>query len=265
MSNMRFSSLGSGSSGNCLFVETKHTRFLIDAGFSGKQIEMQLRAIDVDPKTIDYILVTHEHQDHIKGVGIFARRYRIPVVANYGTWKAMETCVGNLPEDLKLVFDSDKPFSIQDADIIAPRTSHDSAESCAYIIQSENKKISVVTDTGIISENLQRHLKGSDVLFIEANHDVEMLEKGPYPMHLVKRIRSAHGHLSNEECARTLLDVMKGNGETILLGHLSHENNIPLLAMDTITNILQDSGVRVQKDIRMSTAKRNEHSGVVIL
>lgn len=246
-------------------METENTRFLVDAGFSGKQIEQQLRLIDVDPKTIDYILVTHEHLDHIKGVGIFARRYRVPVVANYPTWKAMEPCVGNLPAELKLVFETDRPFTIQDTEILAPHTSHDSAESCGFIFQNGNKKLSIVTDTGTISKELQEKMKGSNLYFIESNHDVNMLENGPYPLRLVNRIKSERGHLSNEDCAKTLLELLKCNGETVLLGHLSHENNVPLLAMDTVTGILTKAGVRVQKDIQMRTAKRHEHSGVVIL
>ncbi len=262
---LNFCSLASGSSGNCLFVETDRTRVLVDAGYSGKQIEQLLKTIDVEASSINYIFVTHEHLDHVKGVGVLARRYRIPVVANYPTWEGMKKCIGPLPADLQLVFDTGSDFTLRDIDIHALRIFHDSKDPTGFVFHYGEKKLSIVTDTGYVSEEMKEKIKHSDLLFLEANHDPVMLEKGPYPFHLKQRILGAKGHLSNEDAGFVLPEVLKGKGETVFLGHLSHENNVPLLAMDTVSGILRDHGMDPEKDIKMSPAKRYAHSGLVRL
>lgn len=262
---MRFCSLASGSSGNCLYVETDRTRVLVDAGFSGKQIEQMLGKIGVDPKTLNYIFVTHEHLDHVKGVGVMARRYRIPVVANYGTWQGMKRCIGALPRDLMMVFESGTDFSVRDLDVHALPIFHDARDAVGYIFYHKEKKLSIVTDTGYVSEDMTEKIRHSDLLFLESNHDPVMLENGPYPLHLKQRIRSTKGHLSNEDSGHVLAKALKGQKETVLLGHLSHENNVPLLAMDTVTRILSDYGMNSEKDIRLSPAGRFQSSGILTL
>ena len=262
---LNFCSLASGSSGNCLFVETERTRILIDAGYSGKQIEQLLHSIHVDPKTIDYIFVTHEHLDHVKGVGVLSRRYRIPVVANFPTWQGMTKCIGKLPEDLQLVFETGTDFTLRDLDVHALKIFHDSRDPTGFVIYHGGKKLSIVTDTGYVSEEMKEKIRHSDLLFLEANHDIVMLEKGPYPLHLKQRIRSTRGHLSNEDTGNALPEILKGHGEVVLLGHLSHENNVPLLAMDTVSGILREHGLEAGRDIRMSPANRFQHSGLVKL
>lgn len=262
---LNFCSLASGSAGNCLFVETERTRILVDAGYSGKQIEHLLRTIHVDASTLDYIFVTHEHIDHVKGVGVLARRYRIPVVANYPTWEGMKKGIGPLPSDLQLVFETGTDFTLRDLDVHALKIFHDSREPTGFVIHHGGKKLSIVTDTGYVSEEMKEKIKGSDLLFLEANHDIVMLEKGPYPLHLKQRIRGTKGHLSNDDAGHTLPAVLKGEGETVFLGHLSQENNVPLLAMDTVSRIITEYGLDPQKDIRLSPAARYEPSELVRL
>ncbi len=262
---LNFCSLASGSSGNCLFLETDKTRILIDAGYSGKQIERLLESIGVEASTLDYIFVTHEHLDHVKGVGVLSRRYRIPVVANFPTWEGMKKNVGPLPADLQMVFETGTDFSIRDLDIHALKIFHDSREASGFVFYYRNKKVSIVTDTGYVSEEMKERIKHSDLLFLEANHDPVMLEKGPYPLHLKQRIRGTKGHLSNEDAGHTLPFVLKGKGETVFLGHLSHENNVPLLAIDTVSGILTDYGLDPKKDIILAPAQRYQSSGIVKL
>ena len=260
---MRFCSLASGSSGNCLYVETEHTRVLVDAGFSGKQIEQMLRKVGVDPKTLDYIFVTHEHLDHAKGVGVLARRYRIPVAANFRTWEGMRKCVGTLPKELMLVFETGTDFSVRDLDVHALSIFHDAKDPVGFVFFHQGKKLSILTDTGFVSETMTEKIKHSDLLFLESNHDTVMLEEGPYPLHLKQRIRSTRGHLSNEDSAHVLDTALKGRGETVFLGHLSHENNVPLLAMDTVSGILTDYGLNPKTDIVLRPAARFEPSGLI--
>lgn len=260
---IRFCPLASGSSGNCLYLETDHTKALIDAGFSGRQIESLLWEIGVDPGSLDYIFVTHEHLDHIKGVGVLARRYRIPIAANFATWNAMHKTVGKLPHDLMMVFDTGSDFTVRDLDVHPFAISHDAADPVGYVFYHKEKKISVLTDTGVVTEPMIERIRHSDILFVEANHDPDMLERGSYPLHLKSRIRSARGHLSNEECGTALPKILKANGEIVFLGHLSQENNVPLLAMDTVTSVLDAYGLRAQKDIRLLPAKRYGHSDII--
>ena len=146
--NIKFCSLSSGSSGNCQYIETKGSRILVDAGFSGKKIESLLSSIEVDPTSIDAILVTHEHIDHIQGVGVLSRRYDIPIYANAKTWEGMSPIIKKVKSHNIKVFDSNKDFQLNDLDIYPFIVSHDSLEPVGYIMNHNNKKISIITDTG---------------------------------------------------------------------------------------------------------------------
>lgn len=263
--SLRFSSLSSGSSGNCIYIESDRSKILIDAGFSGKQVEKLLQSIHVDPTELDAILVTHEHSDHIKGVGVLSRRYRIPVIANEGTWCAMSKKIGKIDEENILIFKNDLFFGLRDLDILPISTSHDSMEACGYIIQKNNKKISLVTDTGLYNLEMMDAMRDSDLFFVEANHDIHMLKNGFYPYHLKQRILSTKGHLSNEDAGRLLGDVIQGNGEKVFLAHLSQENNTPSLAYHTVNNYLLSLGLDTERDIQMTVANRSTPSGIVVL
>lgn len=239
----RFCSLSSGSSGNCQFIEAGNTRILVDSGFSGKKIESLLDSIDVEPNTIDYILLTHEHTDHIKGAGVMSRRYDIPLVANRGTWEGMEKTVGAISEKNRKLITTNIDFELRDMGIKAFSIYHDAKEPVGYNIFYKNKKISIMTDTGRVNMDIEDSLKDSDLYLLESNHDVEMLMNGRYPYYLKERIRSELGHLSNEDAGNILKKVLKGNEEKILLGHLSQDNNNPHLAHLTISQDLKDSGL----------------------
>lgn len=262
---MKFCSLSSGSSGNCIYVETQRSKFLIDAGFSGKQVEKLLTSIGVEAKDLDFLMVTHEHGDHIKGVGVLSRRYDLPIYANYGTWMAMGNKLGKIKEQNIQVFRSDHPLEVRDVDILPISIYHDSAEAVGYVIESQGSKISVLTDTGFVSEQMMEHLRGSDVYLLEANHDLKMLEEGPYPPELKKRIRSLTGHLSNLDCGRVLGDLVRGEGEHVLLAHLSEENNLPGLAHQTVCDYLTGLGLDTSKDILLEVAGRYLPGEIIIL
>ncbi len=242
---IRFCSLSSGSSGNCQFLETKDSRILIDSGFSGVHIERLLASIDVEASTIDGIFITHEHTDHMKSAGVLSRRYNIPIFANKGTWQGMEEKkIGKIKDENIKVFTTNKDFSFRDLGIKPFKIYHDAREPVGYSIYIRDKKLSFLTDTGMIDEDIKWNIKESDLLLIESNHDKKMLANGPYPYFLKERVRSNRGHLSNCDAGKILKDVLKGEREHILLGHLSRDNNIPGLAHNTVKSILEESGLR---------------------
>lgn len=259
---LKFCSLSSGSSGNCQYIETEKSKILIDGGFSGKQIEKLLGDIDVSPRDIDGIFVSHEHSDHIKGVGVLSRRYDIPIFANGGTWKGMEDKIGKLSEDNIRLIDTGENFEFRDLDILPIKVFHDSLEPVGYVINSRNKKISVVTDTGYIGEEMIYNMKGSNLILLESNHDVELLKLGSYPYYLKERVLSMRGHLSNEDAGRALSKLLKGEDEIVLLGHLSLENNMPLLAYETVKEKLESSGLNVLKNLRLDLTYRDRVTNI---
>ncbi len=260
--SVRFCSLASGSSGNCQYIETEKVRLLVDAGLSGKKIQESLISIEVDPSTINGILVTHEHKDHIHGIGILSRRFNIPIYANEKTWSSMKSEIGEVKEENIIIFDSDRIFQIHDLNIHPFKVSHDAVEPVGYSFYYEKIKISLVTDTGYVSEEVKENIKNSHLLLIESNHDVEMLKVGKYPWFLKKRILGEHGHLSNEDAGILLTEVLSGKNECILLGHLSKENNFPELAYQTVANILTEKGINVTKDISLEITSRDRPSKV---
>lgn len=259
---IRFCSLASGSSGNCQYIETDKVKLLVDAGLSGKKIQESLISIEVDPSTINGILVTHEHKDHIHGIGILSRRFNIPIYANEKTWISMESQIGEVKEENKITFNTDKTFEINDLNIHPFMISHDAIEPVGYSFYYKDIKISLVTDTGCVSEEVKENIKNSHLLLIESNHDVEMLKVGKYPWYLKRRILGEHGHLSNDDAGKLLAEVLCGKNECILLGHLSKENNFPELAYQTVANILTEKGINVTKDISLDFTYRDRPSKV---
>lgn len=251
---MKFCSLASGSSGNCQYIETKEKKILIDGGLSGKAIENNLRAIGVDPATLDAIFVTHEHNDHVKGVGILARRYHLEVFANENTWLAMEKTVKHIDEKKRAVFESRKPFFYGDLSVYPMPLFHDAAEGCGFVVSEGNKKISHLTDTGWVNTDMLEKMRGSDLYYLESNHDTEMLRNGPYPRVLKERIASTRGHLSNDHCAELLSGLLEKKGEHVVLAHLSGENNLPLLAARSAREALAENSVYEGVDFMLQVA-----------
>ena len=262
---MKFSAIASGSSGNCQYIETNEKRILIDAGLSGKAIERNLKIIGVEPSTLDGIFVTHEHNDHVKGVGILARRYGLEVFANENTWMAMERTVKRIDDHKRHVFNSAEPFRFGDLTVYPMPLFHDAAEGCGYVFSSGGRKISILTDTGWVNTNMLEHMAGSDIYYLESNHDLEMLQNGPYPRILKDRIASTRGHLSNEHCAELLTSLLEKKQEHVVLAHLSRENNIPLLAARTTRDTLADHSIHEGVDFMLEVAKPDDPTKLIEL
>lgn len=251
---MRFSVLASGSTGNALYLETDEVRLLVDAGVSGRQLEQLLAAYHVSPGQLDAIVVSHEHIDHVKGIGVLARRYRLPIYANAATWQAMPSQVGEIPEELRRFFDTGKTFCIGDVEIESFSTSHDAADPVGFCFYHGPAKLGLATDLGYMSHKVMDKLRDAHVLILESNHDVEMLRMSRYPWDVKRRILSDIGHLSNE-AAGDALAAMLNRGASIrhvFLAHLSQENNMLELAHMTVEQILRQADVDVGKDIRLA-------------
>lgn len=241
--SFKFCSLVSGSSGNCQYIKSKNTSILIDAGLSGKKIQQLLSLIAADPFSIEGILVTHEHIDHIKGVGILSRRFDIPIYANENTWNAMKDCIGSVNDKNIKVIKSESAFSIKDIDIKPFDIFHDAKDPLGYSLHSLGKKISVLTDTGMVDEKIEENLKQSDFLMVESNHDPNMLKIGSYPQFLKQRVLGKFGHLSNEDAGNAIRNLDLNENAKVVLGHLSKENNFPELAYQTVYNVLAKAGM----------------------
>lgn len=253
---MKICSLSSGSKGNAIFVESEKSKFLIDCGHSGKNIELLLNSIGENAKDINGIFVTHEHMDHIKGVGILSRRYDIPILANEKTWIAMRNCIGNISPKNIMVFKSNTFFSFRDVDVHAISTFHDAVDPVSFIFYQKNQKITIMTDTGIVTDQMKAAIKGSNVYLLEANHDLQMLKTGPYPYYLKQRILSDFGHLSNDSSKHVLEDVLSGVNETVILGHLSDENNLEDLAFEEVHSHLSSLGLIMNRDVKLRIAPK---------
>jgi len=225
---MQFSVLGSGSRGNCVFVESGKTAILIDGGFSGKEIGARLAVLGRDIDCLNGIFVTHEHHDHINGVGVMSRRCSIPVLANEGTFRGGEKRLKKLFK--RKEFNTGDTLSFQDLNVRSFAVSHDTNDPVGYIISDERRSLGYCTDTGIVSTLVGRRLKGLDSLILEFNHDPELLRNGPYPPSLQQRVRSNQGHLANEDSAKLLEKIVHENLQHVILAHLSETNNLPEIA-----------------------------------
>ena len=264
---MDFCSIASGSSGNCIFAGTSDTGILIDAGISGKRVEQGLNGIGRTGKELNGILVTHEHSDHIKGLGVLARKHHVPIYATPGTIREIKKSgLGKIDEELYQEIHTDEAFSIGDLTIQAFDISHDAAEPVAYRITDGKKTVGVATDLGVYTEYTIEHLKGLDAVLLEANHDVNMLQVGSYPYYLKQRILGDKGHLSNELSGRLLCDILHDNLKHIVLGHLSKENNYAKLAYETVKLevTLSDNDYRGE-DLDMFVAGRDTVSDIIMV
>jgi len=245
--SIRFSVLASGSTGNAFYVETDRNSLLVDAGLSGKQMEQLFKQIDREMKQLSGILVTHEHSDHIKGLGVIARKYKLPIYANEKTWRAMEGLIGDIPTEQKFIFQMGTVKSFGDIEVESFGVSHDAAEPMFYVFHYEGKKLVLITDTGYVSDRMKGIIKNADVFVFESNHDVEMLRMGHYPWNIKRRILSDVGHVSNEDAAIALADVIGDKTKRVYLAHLSQDNNMKDLARMSVTQILERKGFTVGK------------------
>ena len=257
-----FCSLYSGSSGNCLLVETSNTKILIDAGESAKKITSALSLANIEPNQIDAILVTHEHSDHVKGLGTFSKKYDIPVYANSKTWDAMPEQSFKIAEKNIQKFTIEENFEIGDLKIHPFKIPHDAANPCGFNLIYENNKISIATDIGHMTSNIVHKLEDSLFVLLEANYDPEILKCSPYPYLLKKRIAGPNGHLPNSEAGKTISHLMNCGLKEVMLGHLSKENNFPELAYKTVVEELIENK-RDSSKIKIDVANRYEPSNLI--
>jgi phosphoribosyl 1,2-cyclic phosphodiesterase len=231
---MRICVLGSGSRGNCTLVEAGSTVLLIDNGFSGAEISRRLHAIGREPSLLTAVLVTHEHNDHIAGVGVLSRQAGLPVYANVPTHRAAEGRLGRLAA--RLEFGTGETFAIGDLQIHPFAVSHDTADPVGFVVTDGRCRVGYCTDTGKITTLIEHHLRGCHALVLESNHDPQMLREGPYPLRLQQRVRSNQGHLANEDAGRFLQKTFGGNSNLVqvVLAHLSETNNLPRLALEAV-------------------------------
>ncbi len=265
---MRICSIASGSSGNCIYVGDDRTHLLVDTGISKKRIEAGLFELDIKGEELDGILITHEHIDHIQGLGVFSRKYGVPVYGTKGTLEGIMKCksLGKMPEGLLHEVKTDEGFRIGEMDIRAFRISHDANEPSGYRIENGSKSVAVATDLGTYDEYIIDNLKNLNGIVLEANHDIHMLEVGPYPYPLKRRVMGDYGHLSNELSGRLLCDILHDNLRCVMLGHLSKENNYASLAYETVKlEVTMGDNPYKGEDIRMLVADRNSVSEIISL
>ncbi|MBP3477103.1 MAG: MBL fold metallo-hydrolase [Lachnospiraceae bacterium] len=263
---MRLCSIASGSSGNCVYVGSDTTHLLIDVGISGKRTEAGLKELGLKMNEIDGIFITHEHADHISGLGVLARKYGIPIYATKGTIEAIRqsSSVGEIEESLFQTIKPDEKCIVKDLSLYPMHTSHDAADPVAYRINHGTQKIGIVTDLGCYTDYTVECLKDLDVLYLEANHDVHMLQVGPYPYYLKQRILGERGHLSNETAGKLLSRLLHDKMQTIVLGHLSKENNLPELAYESVRVEVTMSDTKYNgNDFPVYVAKRSEVSDII--
>lgn len=263
---MKLCSIASGSSGNCIFVGSEKTNLLVDAGISAKRIENGLNKIDINPDTLQGILVTHEHSDHVSGLGVMARRYHIPIYATYETSMALRRIksLGEVSDELFNYVEPDKAFMINDISVEPFSTSHDAVAPVCYTMQIENEKIGIATDLGKYDDYIISKLINSDLLMIEANHDINMLMVGKYPYYLKQRILGERGHLSNDSSADLISKLIDKKKQHIVLAHLSRENNYEELAYETVLCELTRLGIG-SSDFKLTVAQREAPSDMVII
>lgn len=265
---MRMCSIASGSSGNCIYIGSDRNSLLIDAGISGKRVEAGLKELDLCGADINGILITHEHSDHIKGLGVLARKHQIPIYGTAGTLKAIAGTenLGEIPKELYREILPDVDFQVGDLTISPFRVSHDAADPVAYRVECDGKAAAVATDLGVYSDYTVDKLKGLQVLLLEANHDIHMLEVGTYPYYLKRRILGERGHLSNETAGQLLCKILHDGLKKIFLGHLSKENNYPELAYETVRlEVLLEDTPYKPEDFDISVAARDARSECITL
>lgn len=236
--------LFSSSKGNCTYIETDTTSLLVDVGISCKRLVNKLEDLKINPETIEGILVTHEHSDHIKGIKVFASKYKIPVYATEKTWNYLKSSIV-LPEEQTRIFVPNYSFNIGNIKVQPFNIPHDAVDPCGFSFLCGNDKVTVATDLGCINEYLLSNMKDSKSILLESNHDLNMLKTGPYPWSLKQRIIGNYGHLSNDTSAKVVEILAKNGTKNFILGHLSEENNFPELAKETICSHLKINNINL--------------------
>ena len=253
---MTVTTLASGSSGNCILVSHGDTRVLVDAGISCRRIRLALAALGTAPQALSAVLITHEHSDHIAGLATLFKQYHLPVYCSPGTGRQLEYRIAFLSEVLT-TFEPDIPFVLGDLTVTPFSTLHDAADPVGYTFSAGGHKAAIATDLGSVTPAVEAQVKDAGLLVVEANHDPDLLRDGPYPFYLKQRILGDHGHLSNQACAGL---VARAQARTVVLAHLSRENNTPQRAYDTARAALERRGAEIGRDVVLAVAPRDTAS-----
>ena len=259
---MRFFSIASGSKGNCVCVESGGEAVLIDAGVSIKRVREALDGAGISAEAVKGIFLTHEHSDHVRYMRYVYSAVRSPIFANLNTIEAVcgkDCSIGCRFYELPVA----KEAELGTLRVTSFRTSHDAAESVGYTVTDGVSKFSVATDLGVMTEEVLIHIRQSDALVLESNYDENMLKNGIYPLALQQRILSEHGHLSNDSCAVTAAALVKGGTRKIVLGHLSENNNTPMVAYTRTVRELEENGIVLQQDVSLMVASREKNSALL--
>ncbi len=262
---LKFCAIASGSTGNCYFVQSKETLLLVDVGISGKRIVEGLEEIGIEPEDLNGILLTHEHTDHIKSVRVMMKKsVHADLYTNIGTWEFVKDKV---PEDRQILFETDRRFVLGDIEVYPFAISHDARDPVGFTFCHGGKTVTLLTDTGCVNDHMVEAVQDADLLVLEANHDEEILKFCSYPYEVKKRILSDRGHLSNETAARFLCDIMKKKekNRSVLLAHLSKENNTPHIAKLTVENQLDQEGIPRERFLNLRVLSPKENSEVYIV
>lgn len=262
---LEFCTIASGSSGNCSYIGTEYTKILVDAGVSGKRITEGLAELQLTGADIDALFITHEHVDHIKGAGVFSRRFDVPIYATAETWAAMDGSIGKISPGNRRIVYADEVCPINDICVKPFAIPHDAAEPVGYTLCCGEKRITLATDIGHVTDTLRENITDSDILLLEANHDEDMLKKGSYPWRLKQRILGEKGHLSNRAAGGLLREILTGRTRFVFLGHLSEENNDPRLAYETVDALLQEKRIKVGGRLKLGLANRFQNGAKVEL
>lgn len=263
---MRFLSIASGSSGNSIYAGSADTHILIDAGISNKRIEEGLNSAEISCKDLNAIFVTHEHSDHIQALGVLARKYDIPIYATERTVIEIKNKIslGQYSNSIFRIIKSDEDFQVGDIKVHPFSVYHDAADPVGYRLESGGKSLAVATDMGHFDDYIVNNLLGLDTVLLESNHDVRMLEAGPYPYVLKRRILSDCGHLSNENCGKLLCRILNDSIKKVFLGHLSKENNHPDVALESVRcEIFENACKYMPDDVDIEVSSR-EHPGKLL-
>ncbi len=263
---MRICSIASGSSGNCIYVGSDNTHIIIDCGISGKRILSGIHDLGLSVSDLSAVLVTHEHTDHVKGLGVISRRHGLPVVTTKKTFAAAQNApgIGEIDSSLLKEIVPQKEFSIGDLKITPFSISHDAADPVGFRISDGKRSCAIATDMGTFDNTTVSNLLNLDTILLESNHDVNMLEAGRYPYPLKRRILSDLGHLSNEMAGQLLNEILHDDMKHIILGHLSAENNYPALAYETVCcEVTTSESPYRSSDFDIRVAKRDVPGDII--
>ncbi len=260
MTSLCYQVLASGSKGNAILVWTRNTCVILDVGLSLKALSERIEASPVSFDDIEAIVVSHEHNDHIRGVGVLSRRYDIPVYMSEGTARGLPGYVGRLSE--KRIFFRNRGFAIGDLNFLPFSVAHDAEDPVGFVIETNGKRMAVCTDLGVVTKLVRECLKNCNAIIVEANHEVELLMTGPYPWHLKQRIRSRLGHLSNDDCLSLCMNLFHKDLQVVTLAHLSEVNNSPEILNNKLQRLLERPG---WSDVKLVIADQYRPGEVVKL